>query len=107
MDPCSVDAAEHPEQYFDYDEYTGQNSSKKWYSGVARRRALDTINDLGLNKLDIMFYRLDWTRSFISDLLALPVSERQAYIEFFTTGLVEYGGVTGMVVPLLIRDGCI
>lgn len=105
VDPCIPDATDRPGHYFDYVASTGEIVPKNGISGTARRRALDTINDLGLNELDVRFYRLDWTRSFIANLLDLPVSERQAYIEFFTTEPVEYGGVTGMVVEQLRRDG--
>ena len=105
VDPCAAVVSERPEQYFDYDTDTGELVAKNGLSGTARRRALDTIDDLGLNRLDLMFYRLDWTRSFMADLLSFPVSERQAFLESFAVSPVEYAGVTEMVAEQLRQNG--
>ena len=105
VDPCASDVTERPDRYFDYDALTGELIAKAGLSGTARQKALDTINDLGLNELDVRFYRLDWTRVFLTDLLSFPVSDRQAFIELFTVESVEYAGATGMVVQQLRRDG--
>ena len=107
IDPCALVVRERPEQYFDYDTDTGEIVPKNGLSGTARRRAFDTIDDLGLNRLDLMFYRLDWTRSFMADLLSFPVSERQAFLESFAASPVEYAGVTAMLAEQLRRDGLI
>ena len=107
VDPCAVDVIERPERYFDYDVLTGEIIPKDGLTGQARQKALHTINHLGLNKLDVTFYRIQWTRVFIADLLALPAGDRQFFIASFTEQPVEYAGVTGMVVEQLRRDGCI
>ncbi len=105
VDPCATDTAERPEQYFDYVISTGEIVPKNSLSTTARRKALDTINDLGLNQLDVRFYRLDWTRSFTADLRDLPATERQELISWYTTQPVEYAGVTQMVVEQLRQSG--
>jgi hypothetical protein len=69
----------------------------------ARRRALDTIDDLGLNKLDVRYYRLYRAREFLADLLSSPVSERQALYDSYAAG--EYAGTTRMVVEQLRQGG--
>ena len=105
VDPCAAVVAERPEQYFDYDADTGEIVPKNGLSGAALRKARDTINDLGLNELDVMFYRIDWTRGFIADLLSLPIMDRRAFAEVLTQQPVEYAGVTGMIVEQLRWDG--
>ena len=101
MDPCATVVTERPQYFFDYDAATGEIVPKSGLSGEARRKAQDTINDLGLNEIDVRFYRLDWTRSFVADLTELPVSERQALVEFHTSKGAEYAGVTMMVAEQL------
>ncbi len=106
VDPCAADVAEWPERYFDYDADTGYIAPKNGLSGAARRRASDTIRDLGLNRLDVMYYRQRWTWKFSHDLLQFSVSERQAFIELMT-GRVPYAGTTRMVVEQLRQYGLI
>ena len=105
VDPCAADVAERPERYFDYDAETGEIIPMNGLSGAALQRARHTINDLGLNKLDVMYYRLQWTRQFLADLLALPVSERQAFAEYITQQPAEYAGTTTMLVAQLRQTG--
>ena len=115
VDPCAADIAERPEQYFDYNfDYTedsghdkdnGNIVPKNGLSEAAWRKAQNTIDDLGLNKLDVRFWRLDWTRGFVADLLELPAADREAHIAVVVEQSVEYAGVTGMVVEQLRRDG--
>lgn len=97
VDPCSTDPAERPERYFDYDVATGEITPRDGISAVARQRALQSIVDLGLNKLDVMYYRLQWTRRFIADLLSLPISERQPFADFIAQQTTEYVGIARMV----------
>ena len=104
VDPCALDVSERPELYFDFDADTGEIAPKTDLAGAARDKAYNTIRDLGLNQLDVMFYRRIWTLKFISDVLELPVSERQAFIEFMT-GEVPYAGTTRIVVDQLRQDG--
>lgn len=108
VDPSASDAKERPERYFDYDADTGELVPKSGLSAEARDRAMQTIDDLGLNKLDVRFYRLDWTRRFVADWEALPVGDRQAFVDFSTRIGVEYAGSTLMVVRRLldgVREG--
>jgi uncharacterized protein (TIGR02646 family) len=98
VDPCAVVADERPERYFDYDSQTGEIIPNIGLTGDARRKAWHTIEDLGLNKLDVRYYRFDHTQRFVEDLLALPVRDRQDFANFFTEQSVEYAGVTRMVV---------
>ena len=105
VDPCAAAVAERPEQYFDYDADTGEIVPKHGLSVTARRKAWDTIDNLGLNQVDVRFYRIGWTRQFITDLLEFPASEQPAFISEFVENPVEYAGVTGMVVAQLRRDG--
>ena len=107
VDPCASVATERPAQYLDYDADTGEIIHKEGLSESARRKGLNTIHDLGLNRLDVRFYRLQWTRQFLTDLLSLPVSERLAFAQFITQQPVEYAGVTGMVVEQLQLNGII
>ena len=96
--PAPMIADERPERYFDYDSQTGEIIPKIGLTGDARRKAWHTIEDLGLNKLDVRYYRFDHTQRFISDLSSLPVEDRQDFIALFTEQPVEYAGVTRMVV---------
>ncbi|MCE2464258.1 MAG: HNH endonuclease [Dehalococcoidia bacterium] len=105
VDPCATDVAERPDRYFDYDAQTGEIIPKSGLTPDARQKALHTINDLGWNKLDVMFYRIDQTRTFTADLLALPTGDRQALIALFTEQPVEYAGAIGMVAEQLRQAG--
>ena len=66
VDPCAADVAERPGHYLDYDTDTGEIVSKEGLSESARQKALNSIHDLGLNRLDVRFYRLQWTDSSLS-----------------------------------------
>ena len=98
VDPCADDAAERPEHYFDYDPATGEIIPKGGLAEDSRRKAVRTIDNLGLNKLDIRFHRFDYTQRFLRDLRKMPDSDRQAFITVFTGHSVEYAGVTRMLV---------
>lgn len=98
VDPCTAVVEERPDRYLDYDTATGEIIPKDGLAGDDRLRAVRTINDLGLNKLDILSGRFDHTRRFVEDLSELPVEDRQDFIAFFTEQFVEYAGVTRMVV---------
>ena len=108
VDPCARSVAERPEQYFDYDVDTGELIPKDRLStDLSRRRARNTINDLGLNQVDVRFWRIDWTRRFLADLWLLPRMDRRAFTELFTQQPVEYAGVTAMLVEQLRGEGLI
>ena len=89
----------------DYDSETGEIIPKSDLSGVTRQKALHTINGLQLNQLDMRYYRIDWTRTFVEDLLSLPQPDRRAFVEYSTQQPIEYAGVTSMVVEKLRQDG--
>ncbi len=98
VDPCAADAAERPERHFDYDQLTGEIVPRSGLAVDARLRALRTIDDLGLNAVDVRYYRHNYTRKFVEDLSALPIFDRQDFVATFTGQTVEYAGVTRMVV---------
>ena len=101
VDPCEPEPAERPEQYFDYDAATGELVPKSGLPAEAHNRGLQTIDDLGLNKLDVRFYRLDRTRRFVADWQSLPSADRRAFADFSTRTGREYAGTTIMLVQQL------
>ena len=105
VDPCADDVSQRPQEYFDYDELTGEIVSKKGLTGAARQKALDTIDDLGLNKLDVRFYRFDYANRLKEDLLAFPPGWRQAHVNSMTREGLEFAGTTMMIVEQLRQDG--
>ncbi len=98
VDPGATNEEERPERYFDYDTETGEIIPMLGLPSEARERAQRTIDDLGLNKLDVRFYRLDWTRRFIEDWRLLPIEDRQAFIDFAIQTGHEFVGATLMAV---------
>ena len=98
VDPSATNEEERPERYFDYDVVTGEIIPMPGLPTEARERAQRTIDDLGLNKLDVRFYRLDWTRRFIEDWQALAVEDRPAFADFATRAGNEFVGATLMAV---------
>ena len=105
VDPCAADVAERPEQYFDYDTVTGEIVANDGISGDAKIRAEGTIDDLGLNKWDMMWFRQQRILQFMDDLLNCPISERQEFIASNTVGAVEFSLATRKVIEQLRRDG--
>ena len=105
VDPSAADEQDRPDQYFDYDSGTGEIIPRSGLSADARDRALQTIDDLGLNKVDVRNNRLDWTRRFTEDWQSLPGGDRPAFAELATRTGVEFAGATLMVVQQLQRSG--
>ena len=108
VDPCADVEAERPERYFDYDTATGEIIPKDGLARADRLKAVHTINDLGLNKLDVRYYRFAHTRRFIADLQTLPPADRRAFVAWFTEQPAEYAGVTAMAArqtPELLAEG--
>ena len=97
VDPSAAEERERPERYFDCDSNTGEIIPIAGLPSEDRVRALRTIDDLGLNKMDLRFYRLDWIRQFVADWQELPVGERVAFAEFSTLTGVEFAGSALMV----------
>ena len=84
---------------------TGEIIPNPTLQGDAKRRAEITIDDLGLNKIDVLFYRINWTRQFVHDLRALPADDRQAFAEFWIGRPHEFAGSTTMTVGQLRASG--
>ena len=97
VDPSAAEERERPERYFDCDSNTGEIVPIAGLPSEDRVRALRTIDDLGLNKIDLRFYRLDWIRQFVADWQEFPAGERVAFAEFSTLTGVEFAGATLMV----------
>ena len=96
VDPGACNESERPERYFDFDTATGEIIPIDGLPSEARVRALRTIDDLGLNKLDVRFYRQNMIRQFIADWRTLPAEQRAAFAEFSTRAGVEFAGSASM-----------
>ncbi len=105
VDPCAADATERPDRYFDYDMLTGDIVPKRSLPSAAQRRAWDTIDDLGLNNLDVKIHRLECIQEFWNGVTSQPFSYRQTFITLFTERPVEYAGAIGMLVEQLRQAG--
>ena len=105
VDPCASDEQERPGRYFDYDPDTGEIIAHPGLTGDAREKAWTTITDLGLNEIDVRFYRINWTRQFLADLRTLPADDRQAFLEFWTGRPHEFAGSTSIAVAQLRTAG--
>ena len=97
VDPGADVASERPERYFDYDALTGEIVPHGSLRGDDRRKAEGTIADLGLNRIDVRFYRLDWTRRLAADLRMLPAEARADFVDYALGQGIEFVGATGMV----------
>ena len=105
VDPAADDERERPERYFDYDMKTHEIIPRNDLTGSERQRALDTIYDLGLNKVDVIFHRGHWMKQLIEDLRKFPIEERRAFAEFVTAQPNEYLGTTQMALAHLREAG--
>ena len=105
VDPAASDVLERPDRFFDYDMKTHEVVPRNGLAGDERRRALNTIDDLGLNKLDIRFFRQDWIRSLTEDIRILPIEERPALAEFLASHPSEYLGTTLMALAQMREAG--
>lgn len=126
VDPCAADAKERPDQYFDYDELSGRLKPKDGLSSEGTRRTENTINDLGLGKVDIVNPRFSSVRKFqidfvaelidysqdvlcefIENFLALPACDRIEFLissEISNGRDIEYIGVKAIVAEKLLRE---
>ena len=101
VDPCADVVTERPERYFGYDAKTGEIIPKSGLAGDARLKAVRTINDLGLNKLDVQHYRFDVDTRRVHDGLSEACrldGEAGWSIAHITERSVEYARAIGMVV---------
>ena len=97
VDPSADDEMDRPERFFDYDADTGEIIPISGLPSEAREKAQRTIDDLGLNKVDVKYYRQNWIRQFVEDWQALPIGDRPAFAEFYTGIGKEYAGAVLMV----------
>ena len=72
VDPGAANEKDRPERFLDYDAATGEIIPILGLPSEARERALRTIDDLGLNKLDVLFYRRDWDTPVCRRLAGAP-----------------------------------
>ena len=98
VDPGAVDEENRPERFFDYDAATGEIIPMHGLPPEARERAHRTIDDLGLNRQDVLSLRRDWIRAFLEDWQAFPTEEQQALAEFSTRTRGEFVGATLMAI---------
>ena len=105
VDPCAADVSGRPDRYFDYDVLTGDVEPRRDLPPTAKRRAWDTIDDLGLNRLDVKIHRMECIQEVMNGLISRPVSELQAFIESNTRQAVEYAGAIRMVAEQLRQAG--
>ena len=97
VDPAADDVMERPERYFDYDVKTDEVIPRNGLSEDERRRAWNTIDDLGLNKVDVRFYRQRWMQQLMEDLQEFPVEERAVFVEYLAHHPSEFLRMTLMV----------
>lgn len=105
VDPCAIDVSDRPDRYFDYDLLTGDIEPKRDLPPDARRKAWDTIDDLGLNHLDVKVHRMGCIQELMNGLLSRQLPERQAFIESNTGQAVECAGAFGMLAEQLRQAG--
>ena len=97
VNPSASEERERPERYFDCDADTGEIIPIAGLSSESRVRALRTIDDLGLNRLDVRYYRQHWIRQFLEDCQEFPIEERLALAKFNEQTGVEFAGSALMV----------
>ena len=105
VDPSAADLQERPDQYFDYDVLTGEIVPRSILRGDDKRKAEGTIADLGLNKVDLRFYRLDWMRRFLEDLRMLPAEARADFVDYALGQAIEFVGSVEMVAAQMRSSG--
>ena len=126
VDPTSVDIAERPEQYFDYDLESGSIIARADASDTYQQRAWATIDGLGLSEPDLvnprfgsirrfieefieelLNYSTNARQSFIENFLALSAENRVAYLIFSALSSqqhIEYPGLKAMVAERVLRE---
>ena len=109
VDPCPADPDDCPEKYLEVDPLTGSLLAKKTLASRAdKRKAQYTIDDMGLNELSKLYYRLLWINEFMADLGKTPTSKgRQEVIERYTAPDQEYAGVISILVNQMRHAGVI
>ncbi len=109
VDPCPADLDYCPEKYLDVDPSTGELlANKSLASRADKRKAQYTIDDMGLNELSKLYYRLGAMGAFMAKLSEQTTSKgRQDVIDEFTHPKTEYAGVIRMLVNQVRQAGVI
>ena len=105
IDPCEAEIGERPENSFDYDLLTGDLIPRVGLADIARRRAWDTIDELGLNKFDVKIHRMEEVQRFLNDISIQTFSERADFINARMAENIEHLGTLGLLVDQLRQDG--
>ena len=104
VDPCTTELMERPEEYFDYVPLTGEIVAKSGLTRDARRKAEDTIADLGLNETRLRESRFRQIRVFIEEFyLQEPGPARLDIVSEHQEPSIPHVGVVKMFVEQLRR----
>ncbi len=125
VDPSAIDAADRPDQYFEYDLESGRIIPKSDISDTDQQRAWDTIDDLGLCKTDLVNPRFDsirrFSERFMQEYLDYSPDDRKPFADNFLSlspaaqvdflifsesneeRSLEYPGLKAMVAEKLLR----
>ena len=96
VDPCAIPPDERPETYFEVDVVTGEIIAKPSLSAADKRKAQNTIDDVGLNARDLLTLRKNRILQLRDALAALPSSARQAFANLASGPEREFAGMTRM-----------
>ena len=105
VDPCAIPFDERPDIYFEVDVRTGDVIAKAELTESGKRKAQNTIDDLGLNLLDLRYSRIGWIRDLTAILSALPTPDREAFAADISGPDREFAGITGMLLERLRQMG--
>ena len=108
VDPCALDMAERPEEYFDYIPRTAEIVPKSGLTPEAHLKAERTIDDLGLNKIDLLASRFDHISEFIEELYSQSSDSKKAtVVSAYMEPSQRHVGVVRMMVWQLRQAGII
>lgn len=96
VDPCATPWPGQTERYFRFDLGTGEILPKETLPPESFRKALRTINDLGLNDRIHLEKRLEWLfviQGTVFDSLGQIDHDGHQYIEFFRSRSTRYSSI--------------
>ena len=106
VDPCAADLLELPEEHFDYAPLTGEIVVKPGLTRDARRKAENTIDDLGLNETQLRNSRFRLISVLIQDLLLEnPGADRLSVADRYQDPSQPHAGIVAMFIEQLRRSG--
>ena len=105
VDPCAIPPDERPETYFEVDVVTGEIIAKPSLSAADKRKAQNTIDDVGLNADDVRKSRLNQIIQVRGFLATQSPAARKAFTELATRPNREFAGMTRMLVEQMQRTG--